>query len=351
MALPHGERMQYLTGQDFESIPGREIKGTVLETTPLASVLMLAFDHEAYIKEAIESVLSQKCDFPFELIIGEDRSRDKTRAICEDYQRRFPDKVRLIVSDENVGMHRNFARIWHRARGKYVAFLEGDDYWTDPEKLAKQIRLMEANPDFSMCGAYTEIIKQDEAGVWKAEGRVGPGVEKTSYLFEDLIPAYTFHFSSVMVRKEIVKFPRWLWDVYCGDRPLYLLCTEHGPAGFIPEVMSVYRHHTGGIWFPLSWKEKAERSKRLFETFIVHFNKKHAPLFRDALGDILWSYMAGALETKDSQSAKVIFKKSLKCLLPSTNIKQWQDIGVVSLRLYAPLFYRLFSKIKHRGEG
>jgi len=331
--------IKYLAENDFDSIPAMERGDIDTGLMPLVSVLMLAFNHEAYIKEAIESVLSQRCDFPFELIIGEDCSRDRTRDICLDYQKRSPDKIRFIFSDENVGMHRNFARIWHRARGKYVAFLEGDDYWASSEKLAKQAALMEANPMFSMCGAYTEIAKQNAAGVWKTEGRLGPEIEKKSYSFEDLMPAYTFHFSSVMLRKKIVSFPLWFWNIYCVDRALYLLCAERGPAGFIPEVMSVYRHHEGGIWQPLNWEEKAKKSEHLFRVLGAHFDGKYAPVFRQALGNILWSYMAEAFKTGDSSAAKKIYWQSMRFLFPRSNGHQLKLTISMFIQLYLPSLY------------
>jgi glycosyltransferase involved in cell wall biosynthesis len=118
-------------------------------TEPLVSVSMITYNHERYIARAIEGVLQQKTNFPFELVIGEDCSTDKTRGVVLDYAKRFPDVIRVVISDQNVGMKENGLRTLRACRGRYVAFCEGDDYWHNPEKLQKQADYLEANPD---CG-------------------------------------------------------------------------------------------------------------------------------------------------------------------------------------------------------
>ena len=121
-----------------------------IERQPLASVLMLTYNHEAHIAKAIEGVINQKTSFPFELIIGEDCSTDATRKIACQYQQRFPGIIRIIVSATNTGSRRNAKRIRDVARGKYVAYCEGDDSWHDAHKLQKQVTFLEANPDYGL---------------------------------------------------------------------------------------------------------------------------------------------------------------------------------------------------------
>src|ERR1700744_2724264 len=110
---------------------------------PLVSVLMITYNHAEYLADAIEGVVSQECDFPFELIIGEDASKDESRSIALAYQLRYPAIVRVIHSASNVGMNANGARVFARARGKFIALCEGDDYWCSPRKLASQVELIE----------------------------------------------------------------------------------------------------------------------------------------------------------------------------------------------------------------
>lgn len=118
---------------------------------PLVTVVTITYNHERYIAKCIDGVLSQKVDFPMEFIIAEDCSTDGTRAICEDYARKHPESIRLITSETNIGYNPNELRAMKAARGKYIAYCEGDDYWTDPNKLQKQVDFLEAHPEYSIC--------------------------------------------------------------------------------------------------------------------------------------------------------------------------------------------------------
>lgn len=118
-------------------------------TEPLVSVKMITYNHEPYIRQSIDCILNQKTDFPFELVIGEDCSSDKTRDIVLDYAKRYPDIIRVITSEKNVGAANNSKRTIQACRGKYIAWCEGDDYWHNPSKLQKQAEFLEKNPE---CG-------------------------------------------------------------------------------------------------------------------------------------------------------------------------------------------------------
>ena len=135
----------------------------VNKITPLVSVTVAAYQHENYIKKCLDGILMQKTNFPFEIIIGEDDSKDKTRAICIDYANKYQDKIRLFLRDRKLSHlydHKGnfikrlngvlgFSRM--SAKGKYIALCEGDDYWTDQNKLQKQVEILENNQDFSGC--------------------------------------------------------------------------------------------------------------------------------------------------------------------------------------------------------
>jgi glycosyltransferase involved in cell wall biosynthesis len=324
----------FLTARDFEAIPAREINHITSDDRPLVSVLMITRDHEPYLEQAVESIVTQQCDFSFELLIGEDCSRDRTREICEDLQKRYPEIIRLITSAENVGMHKNLSRLWHRARGRYLAMCEGDDYWLDRNKLATQAAWMDANPSFSMCGAYTQKIRQDDQGAWVDAGTVKPIEIKEKYTLEDLIPNYGFHFSSIMVRKDMVRFPGWFWDVYCADRPLYLLCAEKGPVGLIPQITSAYRLHQGGIWSPVAYTRKARGGIHLFKILDKHFNYRHHALIDKTLRDIIWSYIAEALAAGDKKSARKLYWQSIRHGSPGLIASRLRDNLVLLSRLY-----------------
>lgn len=121
-----------------------------MTNNPLVSVKMITYNHEAYIARAVDGVLRQQVDFPFELVIGEDASTDRTGEIVRELQEKNPAMIRVIRSEQNVGMHLNSERTLAMCRGRYIAFCEGDDYWHDPLKLKKQIDYLERHPEIGM---------------------------------------------------------------------------------------------------------------------------------------------------------------------------------------------------------
>ncbi len=117
---------------------------------PLVSVLLITYDNEPYIRKVLEGVLMQITRFPFELVIGEDCSNDTTRNICEEYFNKHPNIIRLLPAEENLGLNLNFIRTFKECKGKYIAYLEGDDWWITPDKLQKQVNILEKEADVSL---------------------------------------------------------------------------------------------------------------------------------------------------------------------------------------------------------
>ena len=127
---------------------------------PLVSVCMTTYNHEPYIAEAIESVLAQQTSFGVELVVGEDCSTDRTAAICREYAAKYPDRIRLVTSPENVGWRANYRRTFEACRGKYVAYLDGDDWWCDPRKLQMQADLLESAPSCGCAYARQQLLPE-----------------------------------------------------------------------------------------------------------------------------------------------------------------------------------------------
>src|SRR5690606_11417495 len=124
------------------------------------SVCMITYKHEKFLAEAIEGVLLQKTSFPVQIVIGEDKSPDDTRSIAEAWASKYPDRIKLLPSDARYGMIKNFLRTFAACEGKYIAICEGDDYWTDPDKLQLQIDLLEKNSDIVVCNHALTIIDE-----------------------------------------------------------------------------------------------------------------------------------------------------------------------------------------------
>jgi glycosyltransferase involved in cell wall biosynthesis len=334
----------FITDREMFDIPAREESdGNQLVENPLVSVILITYEHGEFIAEAIDSILRQKTDFSYEILIGEDRSTDDTLDICRIYQKKHPHRIRLITAGTNVGMHRNISRLWCRCRGKYIVFCEGDDYWCDDLKLAKQVAWFQTNHEYTLCGAYTQKIIRDSNGNWMENGIIGPSEVKDKYEISDLIPSYSFHFSSIMLRHHIIDIPRWLWDVYCADRPLYLFCAEKGPVGFIPECLSVYRLHEGGLWSPRRQLDKAQKGIALFKHIDTHFHYQHHRLIKKTVGQIIWSYAAECLLAGDSRMGRKLFRLSMAQSFPALPVTPEEFIKVF-IRLYFPYFYN-FKKM------
>lgn len=207
----------------------------------MVSVSMITYNHEKYIAEAIEGVVMQKTNFPFELVIGEDLSTDSTRAICIEYQKRYPDTIRLRLNSSNQGMMLNWINNIESGQGKYIALCDGDDYWTDPYKLQKQVDFMEANPDFSMCSHKIHTLMC---------GHLDENIEMERDVLttEDIIQKdWGLLTASIFFRKDAHKVPDWYYNVKNGDYALQLIVSLSGKIKFLPDYMAVYRQHLGGV--------------------------------------------------------------------------------------------------------
>lgn len=235
----------------------------------LVSVSMITYNHEKFITEAIESVVSQKTTFPFELVIGEDLSTDNTRAICIELQKKYPDIVRLRLNDPNQGMMLNWINNIESGKGKYIALCDGDDYWTDPYKLQKQVDFMEANPDFAMCShsVYTLMCGTLDENI---------EMERDVLTTEDIIRKdWGLLTSSIFFRKEAHKTPDWYYTVKNGDYALQLIVSLSGKIKFLPEYMSVYRQHLGGMSSTLKPLNQTAWMVYLLDEFDKYTNRKY----------------------------------------------------------------------------
>lgn len=227
---------------------------------PLLSVFMVAYNHEKYIRQAIESALTQKTDFPFEIVIGEDCSTDNTRAIVSDYEQRYPEKIRVVKSERNVGALANAIRTMKACIGKYVAFLEGDDYWSDPHKLQKQVEILEANP--RLAGCFTNAEERFEDDGEKASYLYCNFPNATAIGFKDLSLGNLMPTCSVVYKNNLFDgFPDWYYNLKMGDWPLHLLNAQFGDFWYYPKVTGVHRHHSKGIWM----LQDAEKNNTLIE--------------------------------------------------------------------------------------
>ncbi len=210
------------------------------------SVCVITYNHEKYISAAIEGILMQQASFPFEIIIGEDCSTDSTRSIVKEYADDNIDIIKTQFPEENRGMITNFSLVLQAAKGKYVAICEGDDYWTDPLKLQKQVDFLEANTDYSICFHNVKIWREVEQEL--VDDFITTDVPETTDVYL-LAKENYIHTPSVIVRKNDKVLPdiEKLGKLSVGDYPLYMLYAKYGKIKKLQDCMAVYRHGTG-VW-------------------------------------------------------------------------------------------------------
>ena len=220
---------------------------------PLVSVLMLTFNHAAYIRQAVESVLVQQTAFQFELLIGEDSSTDETREIVLELQKKAPHIVRVIAWNANVGMHHNFAALIEVARGEFIAFCEGDDYWLACDKLQVQFGFMREHPECGLVhGNYLNLIRI--GGTWRtrlAFRRSSQLQHRSGAIYPAMLAANRIQTCTVLCRRGLVADYRrdgpGVDRYMVGDWPLFLYLTHQSGVGFIERPLAAYRQTPGSI--------------------------------------------------------------------------------------------------------
>lgn len=239
---------------------------------PLVSVIMITYGHEKYIEEAIRGVFLQKTNFPLELIISNDNSPDSTDEIVKNIIKSAPENISVnyIQHPENIGMHHNFTSALRTAQGKYIAVCEGDDYWTDENKLQKQIDFLEKNEDFTLT-FHNVFIRNGETlrADLDYEKRLS---SKNVYTINDLSKGNFIHTLSVVFRNIKIEFPEWYFSSFLGDYPIWLWLSKKGKIKYFPEKMGVYRENVG-VWSGKSQEEREFKTMLVLKNLIPDFEK------------------------------------------------------------------------------
>lgn len=211
------------------------------EVVPMVSICIFTYNHEKYIVQCLESVLMQRTSFPIEIIIGEDYSLDQTRTICQEYCTNYSN-ISLIDRGRNVGMRENVYNTIQQARGKYVAILDGDDFWIHPLKLQKQYDYLEAHPDINLVFHQTIRICETK----KALNGLFITKKKALYSLKDIIDNWSMATGSMFYRKSAMVFPQFLFHTYNFDLVIQMiLLMDNSNAAYIDEIMSVYNINEG----------------------------------------------------------------------------------------------------------
>ena len=299
------------------------------------SVLMVTYNHERYLASALESVLAQETDFDFEVVVGEDCSTDGTRGIAREYEARHPGKVRLLLRETNLGMMRNFEDTYRNCRGRYVALLDGDDYWTCPRKLQSQAEFLDSHPGYTLCFHPVAVVGEEggEVSSWP------PGGVANSPGIEDLLELNVIPSCSAMYRIGVVeRFPGWMLALDIGDWPFNILHAQHGKVGFLPETMAAYRVHPDGSWSSQDTARKMGNVIRFYDAVNAHLAFRYDRTVRMMKSYYFHELALLYLGQKNGAEARKLAWKSLATKSFNRKLPPW-----VQLKTLAKLYLAAFA--------
>lgn len=326
----------------------------------VVSICCTTYNHEKFIRRAIEGFLMQETNFLFEIIIHDDASTDNTPAIIQEYVNKYPDLIVPIFQAENQysqGKRIFGTFVYPRARGKYIALCEGDDYWTSPHKLQRQVDYMEAHPECRICFHAAEVVYEDqpERSAKVIQPPPNQPMNLESWLRYLYIPT-----ASVVCRVVDEPLPGWYHELRnAGDWPFFLWLLSHGgEIGYIDEQppMSVYRKHANSLTSVLSTRGSPERQKRLLDGL------GDAHLVRDRLGGqcqrglrfrIFYLHLAlvdDYLAASNVAKARHHFVRALY-YFPSFSRRGFRTLSLLAVRCYLPGLYPRLMSLKARFKA
>jgi glycosyltransferase involved in cell wall biosynthesis len=314
----------------------------MVEKSPKVSVLITTYNQEHLITQAVDSVLMQVTDFDYEIVIGEDASSDRTREIVVELARQHPDKVRVLLRDPEVANRErhlagkmNFLQALASCRGELIAVLDGDDYFTSPHKLQKQVDFLNARPDCVICFHNVTAVYEDQS-----KENLSPEDQKEISGIEDLLWGNFITSCSIMYRREpVVEIPNWFLTAKVGDWPLHIFKAQHGKIGYLNEVMAAYRVHTAGAWSLRKRSHQLLTSLKLLDNIDRDLEFKYHASVRGSQTRILFELAELYLQRGHTQLALVPVKRALR-------YSRGRHKGILSLylRLRTPVLYRFISR-------
>lgn len=318
-----------------------------LPQRPEVSVMMLAYNHGDYIRQALDGVLGQIVDFPIEIVIGEDCSSDNTREILLQYQSRYPDVVRVISGENNVGMNLNFLRVAERCRGKYVAICEADDYWSSNKKLSLQHEIAEKRPEVSIIVHNASVENVNGVGHELKYKSFGCDFDVASVFTSAGQFAAT---ASYFMRQEVLlSLPAWIDDAPVIDFFIEAYSQKVGIGHYIADAMSVYRVGQPGSWTSNVLQQNAKavifkkKMVNCYDAMLVDF-RQHASLIqarsRNAVREILFlSALSGKREYQDAVNSELTKRlsswESRIAHYGSMTYRQWYRARSAAVRFWS----------------
>lgn len=246
--------------------------------SPIVSICCITYNHEAYITEAIEGFLIQETNFPFEILIRDDCSTDNTKYIIQEYVKQYPNLIKPIFEKENTFSKgiKPLPQVYENAKGKYIAICEGDDYWTDPSKLQKQVNFLQENPLYAACFHDSLILNETQDSNKTQHIKIGDRKIDEDVDIVSIIKENNIATASIVFKNSIRKTPKYHYKTTKGDYALMVNIASQGTIKYLPEVMSAYRVHGGGVWSSQSEIYKEKENLNFYSLLQNHFsNNSH----------------------------------------------------------------------------
>jgi glycosyltransferase involved in cell wall biosynthesis len=273
--------------------------------TVKVSIVCISYNQEKYIEQAIKSFLMQKHDFVLEIIISDDASTDGTQKIISDYSNKHPKLIKTILRNKNVGIQENLIGALKYADGKYIALCEGDDYWTDPNKIQKQYEVLESNNNVSLCFHPVKVFFENG----EMDGYIYPNKQNgTNYDFNNLLKCNYIQTNSVMYRRQ--KYDNIPKDILPLDWYLHIYHAQFGDIHFVDEVMASYRRQPGGAWWD-AYNNKDLLLKRYNKEHLNFFFEllkllDYRPRYKKIIRHNIFLFILDLLKLKESEYKKII---------------------------------------------
>jgi len=251
--------------------------------TPKVCVGVMTYNQSSFIREALDSVLVQKTDFAFDIVVHDDFSTDGTQEIVQAYVKAHPDRVRAILQPENqYSQGRRILQIMlPEMAGEYFAFLDGDDFWTNERKLQTQADYLDAHLDCALCQTKTLYYNEAAGRVYREFPH--PLRRRERLYCSDLAAGNFIQTSAVMFRSDAVpNFPPGFGDLKFGDYPFFALLAQSGWIGYIDEPMTIYRTHGNNLWHRTPRKPRVEATREVVRFLAVHLDPAHRQAWIDA---------------------------------------------------------------------
>ena len=331
---------------NYQRVPVEEYPNRVLEAVPepVVSVQVSTYQHANFICDCLDGILMQEMDFPVEILIGEDESSDGTREICQAYADRHPDKIRLFLHrrENNIAIHGRptgrFQSTYTRfkCRGKYIALCEGDDYWTDPLKLQKQVDFLEGHPEYVLSHHDASII--NEQGDTLDESKL-PDDNKRDFTRLDLMMGPFLLTLSLCARNVLETVPPEFLEVLNGDKFYISLLGQHGKGRFQGEVEpAVYRVHSESIWSSQSDLVKAKALAHTFHTLLEYYSNSTSTELKNYLAnryasELKWLYHKNIFREHYLPALK-IYSVLARHQVVTRDFMDFSSFGITALRVF-----------------